>query len=257
MKTALSAALAIVAGVATSALADSIIVPPDRANLGGTGGLNTITRNAANPRSYQLMFDSSLLNSIPSGAIINGLSFRMHISSSSNFGPWTPAGAGPADWTDYEIRVGTPATTVASMSTTFANNFSGNEVLVHDGPLTLAEGFFPGDGVIAPVPTATPNSMSGIIAFQSGFTYTGGDLLFDIRHPGGTHTSSTGFVDGITTGGTAFGYGTLFRAISATTFTPTTGTFTTAYITQIHWIPTPASIALLGLAGLVAARRRR
>ncbi len=254
------AGLAIASAVLCAAPAmaqNNLIVPPDRVNLGGTGGLNTITRNAANPRSYQLMFDSSLLGGIPAGSQIVGLSFRMHISSTTNFGPWMPAGGGPASWDDYEIRVGTAATTVAGMSTTYASNFSGDEVLVRDGPFTMGEGFFPGNGTIAPVPTAFPNSMSAMIDFQSAFTYNGGNLLIDIRHPGGLHANASGFVDGITTAGTAFGYGTLFRAMSQSTFTPTIGAFTTAYVTQIHWIPAPGVAALLGLGGLIAARRRR
>ena len=225
--------------VASAAFADVTVVPNAYLNTVGQGGLNTITRNAGNPRSYQVIYDKSELGAIPAGYQITGLTWRMY----TGYAPWPPE---IASWSDYEIRVGTPATTVGTMSTTWAANFSGNEVLVQDGPLSMPINYFPGPGG-PPNPFPTQSVM-----FQTPWTYPGGDLIIDIRHPGGNHASGTGYLDGVTT--TGAGYGVTLKAMSATTFTPTTGTFTTGYITRIEFVPEPASLALMVL-GLVLRRR--
>lgn len=223
------------------ALPNVTVVPGYYANTVGQGGLNTIMRNAGNPRSYQVIYDSSQLADIPVGWQIVGLTWRMY----TGYAPWPPEPG--ASWNDYEIRIGTPATTVGTMSTSFAANLSGNEVLVHDGPLSIPTNYFPG-------PAGPPNPFPETsIMFQVPWTYPGGDIIIDIRHPGGNHTSSTGYLDGVTTSGT--GYGTWLRAISASTFTPTTGSFTTGYITRIEFVPEPATLGGLLVLGLLLRRR--
>jgi len=225
--------------LASAALADVTVVPNAYANTVGQGGLNTITRNAGNPRSYQVIYAASELGSIPVGYQIVGLTWRMY----TGYAPWPPE---IASWNDYEIRIGTPATNPGTMSTSFAANFSGNEVLVHDGPLSIPINYFPG-------PAGPPNPFPAqSIMFQTPWVYPGGDIIIDIRHPGGNHASATGYLDGVTT--TGAGYGVTCRAISATTFTPTTGSYTTAYITRVEFVPEPAGLVLMVL-GLLLRRR--
>lgn len=228
-------ALGLVAG---AAFADVTVVPAYWQNNYTGNGLNTIMRNAGNPRSYQMIIDASELTAIPVGYQIQGFAYRIHQS----YAPWPPAPG--ASWDDYEIRIGTPATSVATMSTTFAANLSGNEVLVQDGPYTVPTNHFPAGG--------PPGPFGALIPFQQAWTYPGGDIIIDIRHPGGLHASTTGYLEAI--GTTQPGYGTSVRAISQSTFTPTVGAFASAYVAQIHFVPEPATFGLL-LVGLLLRRR--
>jgi hypothetical protein len=217
VKTAL--ALALVSGGVASAQVE-VIVPNNMATTTGAGGLNTVVRDAGNPRSYQIIYASSELTSAV-GMDLVGISWRML--------PGYPAfPSTEAVWNDYQIRVGTAATTPATMSTSFAANFSGNEVLVRSGPLTLPAGFFPVLG--------SPNPFGDVIPFHAPFTYTGGDLVIDIRHPGGNFTNPNGYLEGLATTQAAQGYGITTRAMSQSVYpTPTTGAFATAYISKLFF----------------------
>ena len=58
----------------TGLLAQSVIVPNSSATVAGTTGLNTLLRNAANPRTYQYGVNASQLSGIPIGSVITGIS---------------------------------------------------------------------------------------------------------------------------------------------------------------------------------------
>lgn len=247
MKKSLFGALALsVMAAPAFAGGGTVVAPNSMAAAPGNGGLNTITRNAGNPRTYQLLIDDSQLAAIPANSNITGFTFRMF----GTFAPWPPSGG--ANWTDYNIWMSTPLTGVTTMSTTFANNVGANVTQVYDGPLNLAQGSFPlGGGA------GGTNAFGPIITLTAPFLYPGGDLLLEFRHPGGTHTDSNGFVDSVTV--THAENGTNIRALSATGDTATVGAFTSANILQLQWepIPAPGALALLGLAGLATTRRRR
>lgn len=242
MKLKVLACLLVFCGAYAYADSLTLVAPNAYANLEANGGLNTIMRNAGQARSYQMLYDASELTAIPVGQNILGVTWRMNQGRA----PWPPSPG--ASWTSYDIRVSTAATTPATMSTTFANNVGGDVVLVQTGPLAIATNYFPGPaGPPNPFPTAS-------IMFTTPFKYVGGDLLIEIRHPGGLHSSSTGYLDCVTSTGS--GYGIAGKALSASSFTATTGSFSSLYVTRIEFVPEPASLVLLALGGLTLIRRR-
>ncbi len=201
-----------------------VISPANMATVNGTGGLNTVVRDAGNPRAYQIVFAASELTGVV-GQQLTAITWRS-FSTQATF----PTAA--LVYADYEIRAATSLTSPATMSTTFASNLGPDVVLVQDGPLTIPVSNFPGVGT-----GTAPFAFGGFIQFQTPFTYAGGDLVIDVRHPGAT-SGTTGFLDGLVTTSTAQGYGTTVKAMSQTTATtPTVGTFTTAFITKLHFEP--------------------
>ncbi len=230
------------------ALAAQTTVPNAFASTGGETGLNTFIRDTGAPRAGQLLIGASQLGAISAGSQITGMYFRLYSNTAFNAaGTWP---ATPISWNNYEVRVGTAALGVAGASTTFAANLGGDTVLARSGALTLGANSFTGG---ANSPAANP--WGPIISFSTPFTYTGGDIVIEIRHDGGTFTP-TRFLDAVNT--TSPGYGTDFRSFTTTTFAGTTGAAAAFTITQLEFVvPGPGAAALFGIAGLGVLRRRR
>jgi hypothetical protein len=219
----LKLAVAIVLASGSSATAQTeLVVPNNMLNTLGGGTLNTVVRDAGNPRTYQIIYAASELTSVV-GMDLIGITWRMSPQ-------YVAFPSTTAIWDEYQIRIATTAITPAGMSTSFAANFGGNEVLVRSGPLTLSVGFFPS--------ITAPNPFGGMIAFQTPFRYTGGNLVIEIRHPGGNFVNPYGYLEGLTTTQTSLGYGATVRAISQTVFaSPVTGTYATGYISKLFFTP--------------------
>src|SRR5690242_13895145 len=99
--------------------AQSVTVPASFANTRGQGGANTLTRDAGNPRTYMAGIAASELVGIPTGAMINGFSFRANVAMNGTT-PWPPV---DATWASYDIQLG-PAIPLANWTGTFAANFA-------------------------------------------------------------------------------------------------------------------------------------
>jgi len=230
--------LAVVGLLAAFAMADMVVLPNKFETNHGTTFQNTIMRGSGYPRSYQVIFDQSQLANMPVGSVITGISYRIQ----NDYAPWPPPPG--AWWDDYEIRIGTPATTVATMSRNFAQNLSGNEVLVQDGPYRVPDNYFVPGGVF---PTVS-------LMFKETWTYPGGDIIIDIRHPGGLHTDQNGYLEAASTSDPE--YGTTFRGLVGVTFPPTTGNFTYGYVIRLEYVvPEPFTLTTLLLV-LPLLRRR-
>jgi hypothetical protein len=203
------------------AVAPTVVAPNAYASVAGNNSLNTLVRSTGNPRTYQMQFTSSALGGLPAGARITQLLFRLGTNVAVNF----PVGT--VTWSDYEVTLAQAANPISSVSTTFAANLL-NPVLVKSGPLSIGANQFTAGG--------NPNTFATLIALDTPYVYQGGDLVMHFTHPGSDSTN-TAFLDAATS--TAPGYGTSFRAISASTFGATSGTANAAVsIVGIVFTPT-------------------
>ncbi len=248
MKSAWALGMLAVAGIAASASASAIVAPNAYAATPGGGTLNTLVRDANNPRHYQLLIDASQLGGIPLGNQITGLGWRL-ANYSGNATNW-PVGQDPT-WAIYNVTIGQAATTAATMSTTFANNITGG-VLSSTGPLQVMRGSFVGGNTSTTMP---PNPFYMMVTLATPYTYNGGGIVIDVAH-GGSDITNNRFLDAIASATTQIANGV--RGLSASSLTATTGALTSFTVTEItHAVPTPGALVLLTLGGLVGTRRRR
>lgn len=200
-----------------SLLAQSVVVPAANATTSGTSGLNTLTRNSGNPRTYMLGINASELAGIPVGDMIVGVSFRAYSGTAT---AWP---ATNVSWNDYEISVG-PCVPTASFTTTFASNFLSPPVMVRDGAMVIPATTYGATGTPKPWGEFYFN-------FQSPVPYTGGDLGLLFTHPGSNDTTAL-FLDVVASNSATHGV-----AMSASAFqAPTGGAATASFcINRIHY----------------------
>jgi hypothetical protein len=188
----LIAALCLSAMAASHASVDSV-VPNAFADNPGTGTFLGPLANSQ--RTYQLLIAESQLTE-HLGRTITAIGFRLPASALDD---WPAA---EASFANYDIRL-SGSVDPALRSLVFANNVVGDQMLVRSGPLSIGPGSFESG--------SSPNMFGLPLSFDSGYVYTGGNLLIEIRHTGFTGTSRS--VDAmLATGGAAQGYGTLFSA---------------------------------------------
>lgn len=232
--------IALAAGVllaslwSSSSSAQEVVVPNDRATTVGTGVFLGPLSSAQ--RTYQLLVDESQLTGLLNKPIV-GITWRLPAAATADYP------AVDASFASFDVRL-SGSVDPSQRSLTFANNVVGTQTLVRSGPLTIPAGSFK-------VGTA-PHPFGVMIGFQNPYTYTGGDLLLELRHTGISTTSSS--VDAVTT--STPGYGTLYSAAWSSSATATTGSQGNAVITQFI-VPEPGAVTLgLVWASLLVARRR-
>lgn len=214
-----------------------VVVPNYTANT-EAGSSFFLTATATAGRTFQLTIAASQLTGIV-GQSIEAMQWRMN----GGVAAWPPVDANYAFW---DIAIG-PGVDPASMSNTFAQNFSGPATQVRSGPLTFAAGSFPGG--------STPNAFGPAVTFNTPYLYTGGDLTIEMRFAGQTGATTQANLDAVAaTGGP--GWGVDFAARWTGNAAGTSGSNGNFLVTNLI-IPAPSSLALLGLSmGLVARRRR-
>ena len=231
-------------------------------NLTETGGVNTAFRNA--PRAYASYIDESLFSSITQPVFITGIRFRLMAASLG-----TAAQNPPANWpsqtlnfSDFTMKVGEANSAIAaageipSLTGTFNSLFAPGATTVRTGALTLNSGDFPFNSASTPT---SPNGWGATISFASAYLYNPGTtLMYAISHSG--YAPSTEFQPFFAVAN--FGVG-VADAVSSTTPTAgldsTIGGFSSPYVVQFETtpVPEPATMSLLALAGLAAARKRK
>jgi uncharacterized delta-60 repeat protein len=163
----LSAALAVafLSLAAPDALAQSTVVLPAQAEQ--SGSLNTAVQSSE--RSYQWVYDASLLSAIPLGAKITGMAYRLNGGQ-----PTLPAS--DRVFSSYDVQLATSVFRPSFLSSTYSVNMGSDVTTVRSGPLTIAPNSLPGG--------ATPNAFGPVILFTTPFTYLGGHLITLVRHTG-------------------------------------------------------------------------
>ncbi len=224
--------------VAGSGVASAqFVVPSAFENTAGNGSF--IGPLANGQRTYQLLIHADALTNLV-GLDLTGLSFRNGSGATSDFPP------SDVTFSNYDIYL-SGSVDPSARSLVFADNVVGPQTQVRSGSLTIGAGDYTSGG--------SPNAFGTSISFNSGWTYSGGNLLIEIRHTGSGITSRA--VDAITSTNAAAGYGTLFSAAWASNYAGTEGLQGNFSIMRIDAVPAPGGLAVLGLGMLGVARRRR
>jgi hypothetical protein len=208
--------------LASSLVAQSVVVPNANATTNGTGQLNSIVRNAANPRTYQYGINASELAAVPIGSVITGVSLRFaHFAT--NPVSWPPA---DITWSTYDISVG-PAAPTAGWVADPALNFTSPPVLVRSGPMTLDANVF------ANVPpTTTPNPWAEFyFDFQTPYLYLGGDLAMLFSHPGSNDAATAMYPETVASNAAVHGVARVQSIYPAGTATAAS----TFYVMRVHY----------------------
>lgn len=212
-----------VVALATTLSAQSIVVPNANASTRGTAQLNTIIRNAGNPRTYQYGVNAAELAGIPIGATITGVSLRFQ-AFSGNSASWPPA---DITWTNYDIWVGPANPTASWVADPFAN-FTTPPQQVRSGPMTLDANTYTNTSPPAPTPNAWGEFF---FDFQNPFLYLGGDLGFLFSHPGSTDATTAQYPETVVSDATTYGVGR-----TQSVYPPGTATAgTTFYVMRLHY----------------------
>lgn len=218
------------------------VVPTAAAGVDGNAGTNSPIRSVA--RTIQVILGASELGAVPVGSTLEGLAFRLNSTEVSQ---------PPFDITfsNYDIFLGQAAFTPTTMSSTFADNYvGGTRVQMRNGALTMALGSLPAGG--------NPNNFGPIIAFNlSGgkYTYTGGDLVLELRHTGNAATDFQLDATLNNSSATARVGNSYAATIEDATLGPRVPVMRLQYTASA---PEPGTLGLLG-AGIafLAVRRRR
>lgn len=203
-------------------LAQSVVVPNANATTLGTSQLNSVIRNAGNPRTYQYGINASELAAVPVGSVITGISLRFMVFG-SNSPSWPPA---DITWNNYDIHVG-PAIPTASWVADPASNFASPPQQVRSGPMTLDAGVFTNLGV-----ASTPNPWAEFyFDFQNPYLYLGGDLALLFSHPGSLDPATAQYPETVASNAAAYGVARSQSVYPAGTATVAT----TYYVMRIHY----------------------
>jgi len=177
----LALGLGLIAMFSADALAGDVFVPNHAPTTAGPGGYSTLMHTQA--RSYQLVVGPQELGSLPLGARVTGITWRL---STWIVHPDWPGVGNTANYSNYDIYLSQSNNPPGSLSTTYTDNIGADVVQVRGGPLSLADAFFPGGAL-----TPSVNPYGALIQFTTPYVYQGGDLLLTIRHTG------NGFINGI------------------------------------------------------------
>lgn len=121
------------------------------------------------PATVQMIFSSEYMSGLKPGDLITGFQLRSGWNA-------TAAPLNPVNFRDYQITVGRTSGALREISTIFGNNFGPDRTVVRTGPLSLPALSLPGGAA------ADPYGL--VIAFNTPYTYRGGDLIFQVNHTG-------------------------------------------------------------------------
>jgi hypothetical protein len=207
--------------------ADLVIVPSSattqEGSQAGTFGIN------AGLTSQELYMPADMPG-LNVGDQITGIHLRLNSGTSSY--PTTAV-----TWSRFDIAAGIGQ---SSLSPTFANNFVATPTTVRTGSLAMDTGFFPGTGA--------PRDWSALISFDSPYTYTGGNLLLEVRT---ISPSQQLLIDTMGVGQTTGQ--SIFALADANATTASTGVFSLNWPIgfEVTAVPEPRAYLMLGVVALI------
>ncbi len=183
----------------------------------GTAGTGTFLGPLANAqRTYQLLIHANQLTALV-GKALTGFSMRIPASATAN---WPSA---DVTYSNYDVYLSGSVDPV-NRSLTFASNIVGPQTKVRSGALTIPANSYTFGG--------SPNAFGPMIAFNTAWIYTGGNLLVEIRHQGFSGTSRS--TDALTT--STSGYASDFSACWTGSYTGTAGSQGNFTIVQLNGV---------------------
>lgn len=235
-----AAALAALALSAVVASADVVTVPTHLAATEGNSASSSLF--GLNATSLQVFYSADFMAAagITPGTTLNGIAYRRNGGAATGL-------LSDTTFATYNIFMSQSLATPGEMTTTFANNVVGPQTQVYGSSLTVPAGSMPGG--------ASPNAFGPQIDFSTGYTYTGGSLLIEVRRAARTGDVTSFNTDFDSSAASTIGSRMLFNTSSNAAVTGTLSNG--AHVFQLSFVPAPSTAALLGLAALGAARRRR
>jgi hypothetical protein len=215
--------------IAFGALADFAVVPPLANGLDlGSSNQGAISGNA--DRRYMIVMDASALSGIPAGSRLTGVRFRY---DNARVGPWP---AVDVTISNYQLKLSPAATSASTISTNYASNVLGTQVMVKNFPV-----FIPAGSYGAANSGTVPEAFGPPVDFDTPYVYEGGSLCVDINYSGTGLVSE--FMDASST--PADGVRALFSNVSRTALT---GNIGSANVVRFEYTPpenvvVPASLA--------------
>lgn len=207
-----------------SQLADNpsafVVVPNTYSAIAGTGTFLGPLSNA--PRTYQFLINANQLTAFI-GSHITALALRIPTSSTAD---WPTS---DVTFTNFDIYLA-QGVAPADRSLTFDANIVGTKTQVRSGSLLIPAGSYRFG--------ANPNAFGTPISFNTSYSYTGGHLLIEVRHPGFTGTSRS--CDALLT--STSGYGTDVSGCWVANYTGTTGAQGNFCVVQLTNSPIPVGI---------------
>lgn len=117
--------------------------------------------------TLQWVVSSNLLSGLSFGERIVGISFRLDGESQFTLPNST------VSYLNWNLQISQSVRPPGFLSNVYANNQGADLLTVRSGPLTIPAGSYP-TSTNSPAPWGTP------IAFQTPYTYRGGDLIFTL-----------------------------------------------------------------------------